>query len=141
MNERIADRIPKALVVIKKGKQSHRDITVYDFIACYYGLRPLHGDIYLDFCGNQFIRTKYGFQPAIRENIVKKLEDSETKRRKSNHRFEREMAKMKELAKQENRLLKDRVNELTQHLAEARRALRLVGNTSAQSLASLNLKD
>jgi hypothetical protein len=67
-NERIKARIPDGLIIKKSADPSTRDITIYDLIAHYVGLRYVRRDIYEDESGEEYIRTKYGFQSSIQYN-------------------------------------------------------------------------
>jgi hypothetical protein len=121
MNDRIEDRIPEALILIKRGDISSTDISAYDLIANYYGLRPRGRDIYIDYCGKEFVRTKYGFQPALRENLAAQLSKSENRRRKSAASFERQLMKLRTSFKEERTRLNKQIEELTRQLADAKR--------------------
>jgi hypothetical protein len=77
INERIEDRIPNGLILKISDDQSTRDITVYDLIAHYAGLRYVGQDIYINESGEEYIRTKYGFQTATRYNQNIQILESE----------------------------------------------------------------
>ncbi|QOI98522.1 MAG: hypothetical protein HRU69_13945 [Flammeovirgaceae bacterium] len=76
-NERIEYRIPDGLILMKSDDQSTRDITVYDLIAHHVGLSYVGQDIYVNESGEEYIRTKYGFESAIRYNQNIKILESE----------------------------------------------------------------
>lgn len=128
-NDRVEDRIPEALIILKKGDKSPRDLSVYDIIANYYGLRPKGRDIYIDYCGKEFVRTKYGFQPALRENLVAQLAESESRRKKSATHFEQEMSRLRTLLKEQKTRLNKKIMELHQQLDDAKRENRFVPPT------------
>ena len=67
-NERIEYRIPDGLILKKSDDKLTRDITVYDLIAHYVGLKYVGQDIYINESGDEYVRTKYGFESAIRYN-------------------------------------------------------------------------
>jgi hypothetical protein len=76
-NERIEYRIPDGLILKKSDDKLTRDITVYDLIAHYVGLRYVGQDIYINESGDEYIRTKYGFESAIRYNQNIKISESD----------------------------------------------------------------
>lgn len=76
-NERIEYRIPDGLILKKSDDQSTRDITVYDLIAHYVGLSYVGQDIYVNESGEEYIRTKYGFESTIRYHQNIKIGESE----------------------------------------------------------------
>jgi hypothetical protein len=76
-NERIEYRIPDGLILKISDDKSTRVITVYDLIAHYVGLRYVGQDIYINETGEEYIRTKYGFESAIRSNQNIKIAASE----------------------------------------------------------------
>jgi phage shock protein A len=121
MNERIQDRIPDALIIIKKGDLSPTDLSVYDIIARHYGLRYKGRDIYIDYWGNEFVRTKYGFQPALRENLAAQLAESESRRRKSTAHYERQISNLRALLKEQKTRLNKKIMELHDQLADVKR--------------------
>ncbi|MBY0434681.1 MAG: hypothetical protein K2U26_11275 [Cyclobacteriaceae bacterium] len=76
-NERIEYRIPDGLIIKKSDDHSTRDISVYDLIAHYAGLRYVGQDIYVNESGEEYIRTKYGLELAIRYNQNIKILESD----------------------------------------------------------------
>ena len=76
-NERIEYRIPNGLIIEKSEDPTTRDLTVYDLIAHYVGLRYVGQDIYANEAGDEYIRTKYGFESAIRYNQNVKILESD----------------------------------------------------------------
>ena len=76
-NERIEYRIPDGLILQKSDDTLTRDITVYDLIAHHVGLSYVGQDIYVNESGDEYVRTKYGFESAIRYNQNIKILESE----------------------------------------------------------------
>jgi tRNA/tmRNA/rRNA uracil-C5-methylase (TrmA/RlmC/RlmD family) len=76
-NDRLEDRIPAALMLTITTEQVSKEISVYDLLANHLGLRYLHKDIYVNEAGEEYIRTRYGFQSAIRYNQNVKISESE----------------------------------------------------------------
>ncbi len=76
-NERIKYRIPDGLILKKSDDKLTRDITVYDLIAHYIGLIYVGQDIYVNEAGDEYVRTKYGFESAIRYNQNIKISESD----------------------------------------------------------------
>ncbi len=67
-NEHIEYRIPEGLI-LKKGTQPwQRDVTIFDALAVYAGLRHVRRNIYVDSQKNEYIITKFGFRPAEQYN-------------------------------------------------------------------------
>jgi len=76
-NDRLEDRIPPALMLTITTEHSSKEISVYDLLAQYLGLRHLHKDIYVNESGEEYIRTRYGFQSAMRYNQNIKISEHE----------------------------------------------------------------
>lgn|SRR5690606_1439454 len=76
-NERIQYRIPDGLILKKSDDKLTRDVTVYDLIAHYVGLTHVGQDIYVNEVGEEYVRTKYGFESAIRYNQNIKISESD----------------------------------------------------------------
>lgn len=76
-NERIGYRIPDGLIIKKSDDNLTRDITVYDLIAHYAGLRHVRQDIYVNEAGDEYVRTKYGFELATRYNQNIRISESD----------------------------------------------------------------
>ena len=76
INERIEYRIPDDLIIKKSDGTPTRDITVYDLIAHYVVLSYVGQDIYKNESGEEYIRTKYGFESVLRYNQNIKLQES-----------------------------------------------------------------
>jgi hypothetical protein len=68
-NERIFHTIPDELIINKSDELKAQEITVYDLIAQYTGLEWHKHDIYINAAGEEFVRTKYGFYPAMQHNM------------------------------------------------------------------------
>jgi hypothetical protein len=75
-NDKIEYRIPESLILRKSDDPSKRDITVYDLIAHHAGLRYVNQDIYVNESGVEYVRTKFGFESAVRHNFNIQLNDS-----------------------------------------------------------------
>lgn len=70
MNERIQYRIPPGLILKKSTDPAMRDVTIFDVLAHYAGLQYVRQDIYADPLRNEYIITKYGFEPAVKHNLT-----------------------------------------------------------------------
>lgn len=74
--EKIEYRIPEGLILRKSDDPSKRDITVYDLIAHHAGLKYVEQDIYVNESGVEYVRTKFGFESAVRHNLNIQLNES-----------------------------------------------------------------
>jgi hypothetical protein len=76
-NDKIEYRIPESLILRKSDDPSKRDITVYDLIAHHAGLRYVNQDIYVNQSGDEYVRTKFGFETAVKHNLHRRIEESD----------------------------------------------------------------
>ncbi|MCE2996361.1 MAG: hypothetical protein ACK5RG_18325 [Cyclobacteriaceae bacterium] len=68
MNERIEYRIPEGLILKKSTHPAERDVTIFDALAVYAGLRHVRRNIYADAQKNEYFVTKFGFRPTEQYN-------------------------------------------------------------------------
>lgn len=129
-NERIEYRIPDGLILKKSDDRLTRDITVYDLIAHYIGLRHVGQDIYINECGDEYIRTKYGFESAIRYNQNIKILESD--RQIDELEYKLKMAKEKadkyyeiiKVLEAKSRERKDKLKKMTRPFQDENESLR-----------------
>lgn len=74
--DKIEYRVPENLILRKSDDPSNRDITVYDLIAHHAGLKYVEQDIYINELGVEYVRTKFGFESAVRHNLNIRLDES-----------------------------------------------------------------
>lgn len=74
--DKIEYRVPENLILRKSDDPSSRDITVYDLIAHHAGLKYVEQDIYINELGVEYVRTKFGFESAVRHNLNIRLDES-----------------------------------------------------------------
>ncbi|MBI3220806.1 MAG: hypothetical protein HYZ44_14925, partial [Bacteroidetes bacterium] len=67
-NERIEYRIPEGLILKKSTHPAERDVTIFDALAVYAGLRHVRRNIYVDSQKNEYCVTKFGFCPTEQYN-------------------------------------------------------------------------
>jgi hypothetical protein len=127
-NERIGNTIPSGLILKKADEETLRDISVYDVIAWHAGLTCLRDDIYVSESGEEFIRTRFGFQPAdqYNHNVLQAESDEwikelERKLKVANKRIEEQQNRIKRLEERDKEWKEREDDRIKLHAAEVDR--------------------
>lgn len=138
--ERMEETIPDGLILKIKTNQSIKEVSVYDLIAYYIGLNFINQDIYVNESGEEFIRTRYGFQPAVRYNqnikIIaqeKLIDELQYKLKFTKEKADR-YAEMIKLFEAKSRLQKTKTKKLAIPFVDENEALRQENKLLKQTL-------